>query len=117
VRLIKNDDIQPGMFITAGQTQWERTGESLFAGPVTVTQVDRSYMGDVYEVLVIDRPYMIIKKRAERTGGIPSETGFMGNRPVSTVINERPWYECSAEYVNKLAGVEIKPSQAAEVAQ
>lgn len=115
MKKINNDDLTVGMFITAGETSYERhDGGGMFGPLVTVTQVDRSYMGDVFEVLCIDRPYMVLAMRVSRVVGELGPNSSSG-KPVSLEINERPWFECSPEFVNALAGREyIKPTQEAK---
>jgi hypothetical protein len=105
VKRLHAEDIEVGMFITAGQLREEREVASPFsADTLTRTFVDNSYTGDVYKVVCIDRPYMVIKCFIDR-GGYTPKPGTFDDRARSVPLHDgRPWYKVSHAYIKALTG-------------
>jgi hypothetical protein len=113
VKKLTSDDISAGILITAGEARYDRViGYGPFVGgtPTVISQADRSYMGDVYEVKAVDFPYMVIALVVSRTGAPPRDD--FDKRPKSVTVTERPWYQVSPEFVAALQGITPKGTHA-----
>jgi hypothetical protein len=100
MRVVTSDDIKKGMLLTPGECRYEQD----IGGISTIVRTDRSWVGDVFEVMEVDRPFMVVRMLVTRYGAIASTAGlFADGRPRNFQLSEpRQWFQVSTEFLRAL---------------